>query len=430
MGNSLHMCFGGPKEGDDTSQRSPMQDSDERDAGAHGKKHKRLSLCADRPMPDDFVWGANLGTGAFAKVVHARVKSAAARAKLRLPADASDDFAIKVMDKQDVVRANKMKYVMSERDCLARLLHPHVVALALTFQDECFLYFCFELATGGTLLDVVQRARAAAEPARALAPADAAFYAAELALALRHCHVSEIIHRDLKPENVLVMADGHLKLTDFGTARDERKARAAAAAGDADAERADSFVGTAEYLSPEVMAGEPATRAADLWSFGVIIFQLITGLAGPFSRDSPVATLRAIEWYDDGATWFGDDGDGAEDDDDDACAAAARAAARSLPVSARALVGALLRIAPHERLGVRAAGAVGDGDVREAYVELARHAFFGGLLARAMPPGGGDELANAKLAAEPPFKPGANTHLVRKSKMQSHAKKRLSLMVA
>ena len=53
-----------------------------------------------------------------------------------------------------------------------------------------------------------------------------------------------------------------------------------------------------------------------------------------------------------------------------------------------------------------------------------------GLLARAMPPGGGDELANAKLAAEPPFKPGANTHLVRKSKMQSHAKKRLSLMVA
>ena len=87
MGNSLHMCFGGPKEGDDTSQRSPMQDGDERDAGAHGKKHKRLSLCADRPMPDDFVWGANLGTGAFAKVVHARVKSAAARAKLRLPAD-------------------------------------------------------------------------------------------------------------------------------------------------------------------------------------------------------------------------------------------------------------------------------------------------------------------------------------------------------
>ena len=67
---------------------------------------------------------------------------------------------------------------------------------------------------------------------------------------------------------------------------------------------------------------------------------------------------------------------------------------------------------------------------QHADVELARHAFFGGLLARAMPPGGGDELANAKLAAEPPFKPGANTHLVRKSKMQSHAKKRLSLMVA
>ena len=143
--------------------------------------------------------------------------------------------------------------------------------------------------------------------------------------------------RALEPENVLVMADGHLKLTDFGTALDERKRRAAenerararvaaarariaaAAAGgdggesgDADdvfydaaddtadtaeeeAEREDSFVGTAEYLSPEVMAGARATKAADLWSLGVVVFELLTALPGPFSRRSPVATLHAIE---------------------------------------------------------------------------------------------------------------------------------------
>ena len=114
----------------------------------------RLSLSPLAPKPDDFTWGKTIGEGAYAKVVHARCKAERC-ATLGLPAPGdpaagplgASDLAIKVMDKMDIVKAQKMKYVMSERDCLARLRHPHIVRLVLTFQDADFLYLAFEVNT-------------------------------------------------------------------------------------------------------------------------------------------------------------------------------------------------------------------------------------------------------------------------------------------
>lgn len=87
-----------------------------------------------------------------------------------------------------------------------------------------------------------------------------------------------LLKRDLKPENILIMGDGHLRLSDFGTALDLR------GNGGADSGVSD-FVGTPEYVSPEVLRDEPATAAADLWGVGVILFQLLSGRL-PFSAPS------------------------------------------------------------------------------------------------------------------------------------------------
>lgn len=107
-----------------------------------------------------------------------------------------------------------------------------------------------------------------------MAAKEAQFYTAELIVGLRFLHSKNIVHRDLKPENILVMSNGHLKLTDFGTALDTTAG-----------EGVKDFVGTPEFVSPEVLKDEPATVAADMWGVGVIIYQLLTGRM-PFTAAS------------------------------------------------------------------------------------------------------------------------------------------------
>ncbi len=88
----------------------------------------------------------------------------------------------------------------------------------------------------------------------------AKFYAAQIALAIQHLHNYGIIYRDLKPENILIDTDGYLKLADFGMAKRIK-----------DNEKAMSFCGTPEYLSPEIIKGTGHDKATDWWSFGTIL---------------------------------------------------------------------------------------------------------------------------------------------------------------
>lgn len=113
---------------------------------------------------------------------------------------------------------------------------------------------------------------------------EAQFYMAELIVALRFLHSKDIVHRDLKPENILVMANGHLKLTDFGTALDTTAG-----------EGVKDFVGTPEFVSPEVLKDEPATVAADMWGVGVILYQLLTGRM-PFSAPSEWLIFEVFDY--------------------------------------------------------------------------------------------------------------------------------------
>jgi serine/threonine protein kinase len=109
-------------------------------------------------------------------------------------------------------------------------------------------------------------------------------YAAELALAVGHLHANGILYRDLKPENILIDAQGHLKITDFGLVKVGKTS---------DDPTGSTFCGSLEYVAPEMLRQNSYTRAVDWWSYGVIVFEMITGHS-PFYDDNVVLMYRRI----------------------------------------------------------------------------------------------------------------------------------------
>eukprot|EP01135_Chromosphaera_perkinsii_P002866 Nk52_evm21s229 gene=Nk52_evmTU21s229 len=248
--------------------------------------------------PEDFNFGEVIGEGSYAVV------------KLATERKTGRVFAVKILDKRHVIKENKLKYVNIEKQVLSVLNnHPFFVRLYYTFQDPSRLYFVLSYASNGELLDYIRK----------LSSFDlqcTQFYVAEIVLALEYLHSMEIIHRDLKPENILLNGQMHIQLTDFGTARmqglnDESPGKGnetARSADDKDKERqggpedsmpresrkrANSFVGTAEYVSPELLTDKCASKSSDLWALGCIIYQLIAGKP-PFRGANEYQTFQLI----------------------------------------------------------------------------------------------------------------------------------------
>jgi 3-phosphoinositide dependent protein kinase-1 len=236
----------------------------------------------------DFNFGRTLGEGSYSTVL-----AATDRQNLK-------EYAIKVLDKRHIIKEKKVKYVNIERDTLNRLTdHPGVVRLYYTFQDERSLYFVLDLASGGELLGVLKKLGSFdVECTR--------FYAAEILDSIAYMHSKGVIHRDLKPENVLLDRDMHVKITDFGTAKilnTESKQNgtntnsngeiAGNPTDGMESDRAVSFVGTAEYVSPELLRDKNACKSSDLWAFGCILFQLIAGRP-PFKAANEYLTFQKI----------------------------------------------------------------------------------------------------------------------------------------
>lgn len=235
----------------------------------------------------DFVFGRTLGEGSYSTVL------------LATDRQTLKEYAVKILDKKHIIKEKKIKYVNIEKDTLNRLTeHPGIVRLYYTFQDSASLYYVLDIASGGELLGVLKKIGSFDEECTR-------FYGAQILDAIEHMHNRGVIHRDLKPENVLLDDQMHIKITDFGTAKllpDPRKSKDPPtsydiAGDDHESTRAQSFVGTAEYVSPELLTDKNACKASDLWAFGCIIYQLLTGRP-PFKAANEYLTFQKIVGLD------------------------------------------------------------------------------------------------------------------------------------
>ncbi|XP_030626695.1 ribosomal protein S6 kinase alpha-2 isoform X2 [Chanos chanos] len=182
---------------------------------------------------------------------------------------------MKVLKKATLKVRDRVRSKM-ERDILAEVNHPFIVKLHYAFQTEGKLYLILDFLRGGDLFTRLSKEVMFTEE-------DVKFYLAELALALDHLHSLGIIYRDLKPENILLDEEGHIKITDFGLSKE---------AIDHD-KRAYSFCGTIEYMAPEVVNRRGHTQSADWWSFGVLMFEMLTGSL-PFQGKDRKETMALI----------------------------------------------------------------------------------------------------------------------------------------
>ena len=195
-----------------------------------------------------------------------------------------EPVAIKVL-KSDIIRtdAGLVARFVREGEALRQLEHPHIVRLIDVIQEPDALtdadayYLVMEYVAGGSLNDLLER-EGRLPAARALN------IAIDLADALTRAHRLGIIHRDLKPANVLLDEQGTVRLTDFGVAHLPDKPRLT---------QTGIMLGTVDYLSPEACSGDRLDTRADIWSFGVLLWEMLTGHA-PFAGGSLLATLNAI----------------------------------------------------------------------------------------------------------------------------------------
>ncbi|KAJ0178349.1 hypothetical protein K1T71_006172 [Dendrolimus kikuchii] len=230
----------------------------------------------------DYIFGKLIGDGCYSTVFLAK------------DIHIGKEYAIKVCEKHHIIRKKKREYIKREKDALNMLSSvPHgFVKLFCTFQDEERLYFVLSYAKNGELLKHINNVGSFELNV-------AKFYAAELLLALEKMHAKGIIHRDLKPENILLDENMHLQIADFGTAKimDPEEIRCAPSSGENDTQnersRKISFVGTPQYVSPELLHDCVDTRASDLWAFGCIIYQMISGLP-PFRAATEFLTFQKI----------------------------------------------------------------------------------------------------------------------------------------
>ena len=180
--------------------------------------------------------------------------------------------ALKVMHAELARDEEFVRRFIGEAKSVARLSHQNVVAVFDQGSDGPFLYLAMEYVPGRTLKELL-RERGRFSPAAALD------IMAGVLDGLAAAHASGIVHRDVKPENVLLTADGRLKVADFGLAR------AQAAAGHT---RAGLLIGTVAYLPPEQVTGGSTGPRSDVYSAGVVLFELLTGRQ-PFTADTPIA---------------------------------------------------------------------------------------------------------------------------------------------
>lgn len=209
----------------------------------------------------DFQVLRSLGTGSFGRVHLAR------------SVHNGRFYAMKVLKKERVVKMKQVEHTNDERRMLALVEHPFIIRMWGTFQDSNAVFMIMDYIEGGELFTLLRKSQRFPNPV-------AKFYAAEVCLALEYLHEHNIIYRDLKPENILLDRNGHIKLTDFGFSKEVTDVTY-------------TLCGTPDYIAPEVVSPRPYNKSVDWWSFGILIFEMLSGYT-PFYDASPIKTYQNI----------------------------------------------------------------------------------------------------------------------------------------
>ncbi|KAF5350198.1 hypothetical protein D9758_007829 [Tetrapyrgos nigripes] len=287
-------------------------DSKEREMRNHSKmESQHLRLRRTKIKLADFRTVKVIGKGAFGEV------------RLVQKVDTGKVYAMKSLQKAEMLKRDQLAHVRAERDVLAESTSSWVVQLFYSFQDPLYLYLIMEFLPGGDLMTMLMKYDVFSEDVTR-------FYMAECILAIEAVHNLGYIHRDIKPDNVLIDRHGHLKLSDFGLSTglhkvsdgefykkflEQEKTRDHARnsvqvnpinltmsreqIGTWKANRrklAYSTVGTPDYIAPEVFLMKGYGKECDWWSLGAIFFECLVGYA-PFCSDNPGDTYKKIiDW--------------------------------------------------------------------------------------------------------------------------------------
>jgi serine/threonine protein kinase len=179
--------------------------------------------------------------------------------------------AVKVMHREMSEQADQLERFRQEARAVAKLSHPNVVSVIDAGEDGGYPYIVFEYVEGETLKARISRIGA-------LDTQEALAYAIEIARGLTVAHARKMVHRDIKPQNVLIDSEGRAKLTDFGISRQLEQDGMTATG---------RVLGTTDYVAPEQAMGRGADQRSDIYSLGVVLFEMLTGHV-PFEADSQV----------------------------------------------------------------------------------------------------------------------------------------------
>ncbi|KAL2536893.1 Phototropin-2 [Forsythia ovata] len=213
-------------------------------------------------------------------------------------------FAMKAMDKSIMLNRNKVHRACIEREIISLLDHPFLPTLYTSFQTPTHVCLITDFCPGGELFAVLDK-----QPMKIFKEESARFYAAEVVIGLEYLHCLGIIYRDLKPENILLQKDGHIVLADFDLSfktacepqvlrhpppknRRSRSQPPPVFVAEPNTQ-SNSFVGTEEYIAPEIITGEGHSSAIDWWALGILLYEMLYGRT-PFRGKNRQKTFANI----------------------------------------------------------------------------------------------------------------------------------------